>query len=70
MFFFSKEKKKILSVPVNYKISDRSSIKILNLLGNLEILLELVKVLIYLIYKKLVIKINCFLRPRSILFFV
>lgn len=53
MFFFSKEKKKILSVPVNYKISDRSSIKILNLLGNLEILLELVKVLIYLIYKKI-----------------
>lgn len=43
---YKRKTKKMVSIPVTYKISDKSSIKLLNFKKNFEIFLELLKVII------------------------
>ena len=43
---YTRKTKKIVSIPVTYKISDKSSIKLLNFKKNFEIFIELLKVII------------------------
>ncbi len=52
IYLYTKLSKKIISVPVIYRISNSSSIKIFNIKKNIEILFELLKVVINITFEK------------------
>ena len=52
IYLYTKLSKKIISIPVIYKISSSSSIKIFNIKKNIEILFELLKVVINISFEK------------------
>ncbi len=47
ILFFIKEQKKIKTIPVNFRVSNNSTIKIFDLTRNIEIIKELIKVVLY-----------------------
>ena len=52
IYLYKKYSKKIISIPVKYSISDKSSINIFSFKKNLEIFIELIKVIINIILAK------------------
>jgi len=52
IYLYTKLSKKIISIPVIYKISSNSSIKILNIKKNIQIILELFKIIFNIISEK------------------
>ena len=53
IYLYTQNKKKIISVPVKYKISNSSSINLLNLSLNFKIVIELIKVLSNIIFLRI-----------------
>ncbi len=52
IYLYKKYSKKIISIPAKYSISDKSSINIFSFKKNLEIFIELIKVIINIILAK------------------